>query len=84
VSSDCWRQNQATPICNSGICRNCQNDQDCGQEFLTYQSCNLKTGSCVADTYSKGFYVAAVVLGSIAVFLVVVVLILLAMGVGKK
>jgi len=50
---------------------------------LAYDSCD-GSGTCVADSYNKGFYVAAVVLGSIAVFLVIVVVILLAAGVGKK
>jgi len=77
-------QDQGRPICDQGACRDCQHDQDCSAHFLAYQACNLRTGSCVADTYSKGFYVAAVVLGSIAVFLVIVVVILLAVGVGKK
>jgi len=53
------------------------------QNFLAFQACDEGSGTCVADSYNKGFYVAAVVLGSIAVFLVIVVVILLAAGVGK-
>jgi len=56
---------------------------ECEDHFKTYPACD-GDGTCVADSFDKGFYIAAVVLGSIAVFLVVVVLALLAAGVGKK
>jgi len=43
----------------------------CAGNFVTYQACDSKSGACVADQFAKGFYVAAVVLGSIAAFFVI-------------
>jgi len=39
---------------------------------MAYQSCHTSTGACVADSYAKGFYVAAIVLGTIAIFFVII------------
>jgi hypothetical protein len=76
-------QDPSMPICDEGQCRGCVDNSDCESEFLAFQGCDADSGTCVSDSYDKGFYVAAVVLGSIAVFLVIVVVILLAAGVGK-
>jgi len=84
TSGDCWILDPAAPICEQGNCRACKENSDCEQEFLAFQACDSENGICVADSYDKGFYVAAVVLGSIAVFLVIVVVVLLVAGVGKK
>jgi len=39
---------------------------------MAYQSCHKGSGACVADSYAKGFYVAAIVLGTIATFFVII------------
>jgi len=84
VSAQCWLKHTNRPICDFNECRGCSTGEECEAQFSAYPACEDDTGICVADSFDKGFYIAGVVLGSIAVFLVIVVLGLLAAGVGKK
>jgi len=47
---------------------------------LYNQACDGDSGVCTPDSYRKGFYISAVVLASIAIFLVAAALIGIAAG----
>jgi len=73
TAAECWVKDPYKPICNAkGGCQACDEDIVCAELFLAYQACHTGTGACVADSYAKGFYVAAVVLGTIAMFFVII------------
>jgi len=81
ASSDCWLRDATKPICNKDhTCQACTEDRDCVANFIYYQACDQDTGICVVDGYKKGFYVSAVVLGSVAIFLVAGALIAIGAG----
>jgi len=82
TASDCWLRDAATPICRGGLCSACTDDLECAANFLIYQACD--DGICVADQYKKGFYISAVVMGSVAIFLVSGALIAILAGAAAK
>jgi hypothetical protein len=90
VSGDCARSNPDTPLCRNGECIMCTSDTECMADYPLLAACHTEfendqqvIGLCVQDTYNKGFQVAAIVLGSIGIFGVIVA-ISLAVVLGSK
>ena len=75
ISTECWLRDMKRPICDKNSCRPCKDNTDCTLASLYYGACDTGSGICVADQYAKGFYISAVVMGSIAVFLVIAALV---------
>jgi len=68
----------------------CTADSECLEEYPLFAACHTEyegdvqtVGLCVADTYNKGFQVAAIVLGSLGIFGVIVAIVL-AIVMGSK
>jgi len=82
-----------TPICDpNGACVKCTDNSQCKSQFPIWEACHTEwdgdtqtIGVCVQDTYNKGFNVAAIVLGSVVVFgVILAIIIAIALFVMKK
>jgi len=86
TSAECFAKDQEKPICQAdNTCGFCTEDTACLNSLILFETCHIESdsngeqiiGRCVQDNYNKGFQVAAIVLGSIGVFGVI-----LAIGIG--
>ena len=69
TSSDCWVISPTKPICSAQqTCVPCTSNVVCSGNHWMYPACDVASGACVAPSYAKGFYISAVVLGSVACF----------------
>jgi len=84
------RLDQYNPICSNGTCVMCTANEECKREYPLWEACHTEwngdtqtKGICVHDSYNKGFEVAAIVLGSVVIFGVVLA-IAVAVGLSLK